>query len=452
MAIIVARSGTQRSGVDRARRHGRQTGLRGGSGASSGRSLARAPAAVLWLVPLAVAAIGGCRTSSGHPGHTGTEVVSTANRRIHVRLDKDRPQFTLAVKTGCLIDDDQGNRLIEPLAELSRCTVTCDPDTPDGVKLGDIRLSGPVLRVLPSEDGRLVYNDQRYRGYLIVKREGNSFVVVNAVDIESYLRGVLRGELPASFHPETYRAQAIVSRTFALYQREMNGHSRAWDVTADTSSQVYRGVAGESSKSNEAIDATTGIVCAWDSPTGRKIFCTYFCSTCGGMNQDVRNVKGGDSIGPLKGGVACEGCKSSEWYTWPPVALSKDHITRDVKAFFVNGGYSNAEQLARIEDIKIIRKTPSGRAIRLRLVDKNGLCADIRAEDFRLLIDSGRLIKSTQFDIVVEPNRIRFVNGRGYGHGIGLCQHGADGMARQGTKAGQILRHYYPGCVLVKAY
>jgi len=367
-------------------------------------------------------------------------------------LDVDVPVFTLAVESGCLIDDDVGRPLLEPLSRLDRCDVRPDPGDPNGVMLGTRRLSNPVVRVLPDTDGALSYNDRRYRGYLVARRLGDGFLVINVVDIESYLRGVLRGELPRYFHSETYVVQAIVSRTYALYQRLVNGGQRPWDVTADTSSQVYRGIEGESSKSDQAVESTTGIVCAWDSPQGRKIFCTYFSSTCGGMNQDVRNVKGGPPIGPLAGNVKCPYCTQAEWYTWPTQTISKERITSTVKPFLVKSGYTHADKLAQIEDIQVLSKTPSGRAVTLRLIDRNGMVVDMRAEDFRLLIDNGRSIKSAQFDVQIEPNVIRFVNGRGYGHGIGLCQHGADAMVRQNYNAGQILEYYYPGCVLVKAY
>lgn len=401
--------------------------------------------------------MGGCLRSSSRAGHPEAGVVSTADRRIRVRLAKDIPQFTLAVRGPCLIDDDQSHPLLEPLAELGACIVRPDPETPDGLLIGESRVSGPVMRVLPNRDGSLSYGDREYedreyRGYLVVKREGDGFLVINVVDIESYLRGVLQGELPKYFHPETYRAQAIISRTYALYQRYVNGPQRAWDVTATTSSQVYHGKEGEGSKANEAVDDTAGLVCAWDSPEGRKIFCAYFSSTCGGMNQDVANVKGGPSVRPLEGGVICEYCKASDWYHWPTATISKEEITRAVKPFLVKGGYTHADKIARIESMQIVRRTKGGRAVRLRLVDKNGLTVDMRAEDFRLLINSGRTIKSTWFDVVNEANSIAFTNGRGFGHGIGMCQHGADGMARRGMKAGQILQHYYPGCVLVRAY
>jgi stage II sporulation protein D len=309
-----------------------------------------------------------------------------------------------------------------------------------------------VVRVLPDVDGAMVYNDRRYRGYLVARRNGEGFLVINVVDVESYLRGVLRGELPRSFHSETYRVQAIVSRTFALYQRYANGPQRAWDVTADTSSQVYHGMEGESRTGDGAVLSTAGIVCTWNSPQGRRIFCTYFSSTCGGLSQDVRNVKGGPAVGPLSGGVKCLYCRNAEWYTWPTQKFSKDRITNAVKPFLVRSGYTNADKFAQIDDIKIVSRTESGRAVYMRLIDRNGMVIDMRAEDFRLLIDNGRSIKSAQFDLVVEGNNVSFTNGRGYGHGVGLCQQGADGMAAQGFKAGQILEYYYPDCGLMKAY
>jgi stage II sporulation protein D len=396
--------------------------------------------------------MGGCRTSSRYASLPTAQVVSTADRRIRVRLDQGARQFALAVESRCVIDDDRGHPLVEPLSSLSKCVVLPDPDDPNCLILGDVRLRYPVMRVLPHDDGSLVYNGRYYRGYLVAKREGDTMLVINVLDVESYLRGVLQAELPKWFHPETFHVQAIVSRTYALYQRYLNGKDRPWDVTATTSSQVYHGVDGESLKANQAVDATSGLVCAWDSPKGRKIFCTYFSSTCGGMNQDVVNVKGGQSIPPLSGGVTCEHCKRSDWFRWPKARLSKDRITRDVKPWLVNGGWTGADKVERIEDIKIISRTKNGRAIRLRLIDRGGRAVDMRAEDFRLLIDNGRLIKSTLFEVQSDASTISFINGRGYGHGIGLCQYGAEGMARRGMKAGKILQHYYPGCVLVKAY
>jgi stage II sporulation protein D len=406
-----------------------------------------------WLIALAVLQIGGCHTSSGGPGHPDSQVVSTADRRMRVRLDSIVPAFSVAVEnSGCLLDDDQGHSFVAPLATLSRCVVKPDSQEANVILVGGIRVTGSVLRILPDTDGSLIYNDRRYRGYLVVRRTGDGFMTVNVVDIESYLRGVLRGELPRHFHAETYHVQAIVSRTYALYQRHLNGSQRLWDVTADTSSQVYHGIEGESSKSDEAVLSTEGIVCAWDSPQGRKIFCTYFSSTCGGANVDVVQVKGGAAVKPLSGGVTCPYCKQSEWYLWEPKKVSKERITNDVKPYLVRGGYSRADKLTLIDDIKVIQRTASGRPVMLRLTDRNGLIVDMRAEDFRLILDNGRLIKSTQFEIVNEGAYISFVKGRGYGHGIGMCQHGAEGMARKGRTAGQILQYYYPGCVLVKAY
>ncbi len=413
----------------------------------------RCVVAATWVLATGlVAHIVGCQSWSPGSGSATSEVVSSADRRIRIRLDANAGDFTLAVDSGCQIDDDRGHPLMNRLSRLPRSVVRSDPNEPGKILLGATPLSSSTVRILPDTDGSLTYNNRYYRGYLVVRHNGDGFLVINVVDIESYLRGVLRGELPRYFHPEAYQAQAIVSRTYAMYQRYVGGTERLWDVTSDTSSQMYHGMDGESSKSDEAVLSTTGIVCTWDSPQGRKIFCSYFSSTCGGMTQDVRNVKGGPPIAPLAGGVKCTYCAKSEWFTWQTQRVSKEKISAAVRPWLIRSGYTNADKVASIDDVQILRRTADGRAITLRLTDRNGTIVDMRAEDFRLLIDYGRVLKSSHFDIRTEPTHINFINGRGYGHGIGMCQEGAQAMAQMNKNAGQIIQFYYPGCVLTKAY
>ena len=93
------------------------------------------------------------------------------------------------------------------------------------------------------------------------------------------------------------------------------------------------------------------------------------------------------------------------------------------------------------------------RAGRIAIADASGCRVTLAAERFRLALDpTGMEIRSTLFRIVVQPDTVEFVDGRGYGHGVGMCQWGAERLARMGKRAGEILAYYYPGCHLTLAY
>jgi len=99
------------------------------------------------------------------------------------------------------------------------------------------------------------------------------------------------------------------------------------------------------------------------------------------------------------------------------------------------------------------QQTDSGRAVRFRFYDARGREESLEAENFRLAVDpTGRQIMSTWFELVDEGDTVRFTKGKGFGHGVGLCQYGAESLAEQGRSAGEIIKHYYPESVLVRAY
>lgn len=120
------------------------------------------------------------------------------------------------------------------------------------------------------------------------------------MDIESYLRGVLRGELPRYFHIESFKAQCVAARTYALYTKRFKPAGPTFDVYDDEGSQVYSGVSVEDATSSRAVDETRGEVCSYDNNGKQDIFCTYYSSCCGGLSQHVNNVKPRDpNVPPL---------------------------------------------------------------------------------------------------------------------------------------------------------
>ena len=292
---------------------------------------------------------------------------------------------------------------------------------------------------------------RRYRGYLrYVRRPDGSGGLVNVVDVEDYLIGVVSAELSLAFSDETFRAQAIASRTFVLYQTQRKTARDQWDVKATESSQVYVGLARASKvpQAARAVHATRGVVCTWDAPEGERIFCAYFSSQCGGTSQPVDVVKPTERIPPLAGGVACAFCRSSPRGRWGPVRLDKTRVTDRLRE-----RYPRFASIGPIDRIEVTPSPQADRPARFRLFDREGGSIRLRPEDFRLSVDpTGRKIRSTWFRLDDEGEAFVLNDGRGFGHGIGLCQHGAEGMAREGMTAGHILAHYYPESKLARAY
>jgi len=128
------------------------------------------------------------------------------------------------------------------------------------------------------------------------------------------------------------------------------------------------------------------------------------------------------------------------------VTVSKQEITRRLR-----GRYARFADIGPITRVQILKTTPDGRATQIYCSDARRRGVSLRAEDFRLSIGASRL-RSTAFKVRDLGDAVEFYDGRGNGHGVGLCQWGAEGLARQGWSASQILRFYYPGCHFDKAY
>ncbi len=291
---------------------------------------------------------------------------------------------------------------------------------------------------------------RQYSGTLTFYRDPDGGgAVVNRLDVEEYLVSVVASEAPATFHPEALRAQAIVSRTYAWYRKRTAPEGRRFDLTATEGSQVYSGVIGGRARQRAAaaVEYTRGIVCTWMSPQGERIFCSYFSSRCGGHTQAAGPVKHEATIPPLAGGVKCAYCAESS-YTWKPFSVSKKSVTESLRA-----KYPRFKTIGQIEDIQVIDQTAQGRPVRLRLVDGKGNSIALEAEDLRLTVDpTGRLLRSTFCKVQAEPTRFVFSAGKGFGHGLGLCQYGANGLAEAGANATYILKYYYPQSRLKRAY
>jgi stage II sporulation protein D len=293
-----------------------------------------------------------------------------------------------------------------------------------------------------------------YRGtvHLVLDQVGQRLDVVNWVPLEPYLAGVIGAEMPFYWEPEALKAQAIAARTYGWSIKERFGVKRHWDVGRTEGHQVYRGVAAESAQVWNAVKETSGLVLTAETEGKQAVFPSYYSAICGGHAEDSKAVFG-ESVAPLQG-VACPYCRDAarvDQFYWPMVQMDRREVTTRLAKHYPS--LKALGTVARIEPSRQSEYDGFTRVTQFRLVGSNGKAETVRAEDLRLVLDpNGRKIQSTCFRLLDKGDRWAFLAGRGWGHGVGLCQTGAEGMARQGYTAEQILRHYYPGAQIIPLY
>jgi len=318
---------------------------------------------------------------------------------------------------------------------------------------GTITIAGRAYKtdsvvILPDNPHIFNINGSVYRGklQLIINRDGDSLTAVNIVPLEPYLAGVVGAEMPSYWESAALEAQAIAARTYCLYIKRRFGTKRRWDLRRTAANQLYLGVSAESAQVWKAVEHTYGQVLICRQPDGTEdIFPAYYSSTCGGHTENSKHVFG-DSFEPLTG-VPCPYCRDVAKPTllfWPMRKFDKAHVSAALLR-----RYPKLKRLGKITNITAARQSDYGSFSRLtmvKLTGSNGKSDLLRAEDFRLTIDpTGRKFKSTICQIANLGGKWAFLSGRGWGHGVGMCQCGAQAMARRSRTARQILSHYYPG-------
>jgi stage II sporulation protein D len=250
--------------------------------------------------------------------------------------------------------------------------------------------------------------------------------VINILDVDAYLYGVVPKEMSPQWHTEALKAQAIAARTYVLYQKGKN-KNKDYDVIASTTSQVYGGAGAEMKESNQAVDETKGMVILYNG----QLALTYYHANSGGMTEDAKRVWNADI--PYLRAVQDEYSIKAPNSSWT-LSLSTDTIRSSLnhKGFEIGS-------IARLVPVDV---SPSGRIQKIKIFHGGGESV-VKGTDFRIKIDPV-LIKSTLFTIVGDEERIH-LEGRGYGHGVGMSQWGAYMMAREGYSYNDILKHYYRG-------
>lgn len=323
---------------------------------------------------------------------------------------------------------------------------------PERVDLGSGK--GPVV-VRPEANGSFVlWSGKRYRGELVLTATDSGLLVVNRLPMDDYLRGVVPLEIGNRTAAEmaAVQAQAVAARTYAY--KHLND-ARAFDMYSTVQDQVYGGVDAEKPQADTAIITTADVVVLYN---GQPITTPYH-STCGGSTAAVSEVWYNQPDQPYLRPVSDRIPGTDHFYCDPSPRFSWTQSfdgpgLRAVMEKYL-AAYTNAPKagVGRITDIREQGRTPSGRVAALTVQTDSGSYT-LRGNDIRFVLrdPKGTILNSTFFSFTRQTTGGEVssleVNGRGYGHGIGMCQWGAIGRARAGQNYRTILETYYPGTTI----
>jgi len=304
----------------------------------------------------------------------------------------------------------------------------------------------------------LYLNKKGYRGVLEValEKKDNLISVLNLVYIEDYLKGVVSAEMGNQGLPEleALKAQAIASRSYGLFKTEKNS-DKDYHLESTILDQLYGGMEIEDRVVNLAVERTKGEVITKDG----EIIKAYYHACCGGSTENIEEVWGRFEESYLKKVDDKDYCSWYKRYGWERLWTRKD-LERVLFFSLKNFFELPQEGVGKLIDLQVIERAPSGR-VRNLCIGTESETFNVIGDDIRWVLrdasDSTKILPSSFFELELENNekgkidRIK-ITGKGNGHGVGMCQTGAIGMARRGFSYQEILKHYYTGVEIKKVY
>ena len=300
------------------------------------------------------------------------------------------------------------------------------------------------------EDSIIRVDNKKFRGSLKIFSDGSQIKVVNQIGLEDYIKGVITKEMPigkGNDNNEALKAFSICVRTYAI--TKIAEGKLVFDTYPDTRDQVYGGVDAENSKTNAIVNETRGLILSYDNSPA----IIFYHACCGGYTEDVKNVFSNNDLPYLRSIKDGDQpyCSIAPKFNWTEEYPEDLFISRLFDAQFIKS------KNYKIKDISIISRFKSGRVNQLDIEVAGSNNAEktisIFGNKIRNIIrtaDGKSILRSTMFDIFLKDNYIVVINGKGFGHGVGLCQWGAIGQSREGIDYLSILNHYFPGTEVIK--
>ncbi len=316
------------------------------------------------------------------------------------------------------------------------------------------------LEFMPKDSETITIGSAEYRGNARFLHTEKGMTVINHLDMEDYLKGVVASEMPHSWPIEALKAQAVCARNYALTNLN-KFHKYGFNLDDTTQSQVYLGVKGEYPETNLAVEETKDMYLFYDN----KLATTFFFSSSGGHTESSKYAWGGDL--PYLTGVEDPFDTSREW----TVPYTPDEIEEKLAGIGISVG--------DVTGLEVVERSPSGRIIDLNIIgttgnyhaklEKSRSLFNLRSNLFTITekgneqnsvsvvtakgieqrLISQPVLTATGLIPYEAPTPTEYIfNGTGFGHGVGMSQYGAKGMAEQGYTYDRILAHYFQGTVL----
>ena len=389
----------------------------------------------------------GCSTSSRF---NKSEKPSTLSKNLPIKvLLNDHPnQFNYLVVNQLILFKD--NKPIALVKKGNRLIFNIYKEGKLNLNISDKTFESDYFELKPSSNKNPLHlNGRKYDGIFLIKPDGNRIRIINRISLEDYLKGVVPAEMPVgqgNDYLEALKAFAICARTYAINRMEED--NSFFDVYLDTRDQVYGGVDYEKELSNRAVDETTGMILTYQGNPAK----VYYHSACGGHTEDAKlifGVKDAPYLDGIKDGDP-PNCSDAPNFKWEEKYRTGVFVDRLFAAGLINNkNYS-------LKNIEVKERDKSGRVNDLEIIlnseNNDEKTIHIFANRIRSVIrtsDNSNILKSTLFNISFNGNMVT-ISGKGYGHGVGLCQWGAIHQSIEGKNYKNILSFYFPGTEVSK--
>ena len=284
-----------------------------------------------------------------------------------------------------------------------------------------------------SPEGPALSDEPMVRVFISRRRHGG----ILKLPMETYLAGVIGSEMSSRWPKEALKAQAVAARSYALYRLQENRkEGRKFDLVATQADQVFRYGTSQNPYLQEIVESTRGQVLMKNG----NVVEAFYSSTCGGKLRSAL-MAGLSHNSPLTRCLSDNYCTISPFRNW----MVRTHVTEIEKKLRRKG-----IKIKNLETVEVADRDAAGYVSQVALIDNRGHRTTISGDRFRYAFGSMQ-VKSTLFDLTHHSPTVD-ISGRGFGHGVGMCQYGAKQMAQKRRGYRSILSKYYPGISVTKIY